>query len=77
MRVIRRSARQVLLRRALARSAAAGGGDVMGGAGFDVADPHRETGRIGEHLAVSAVLLVLAGVPDVVAGTSIASCRYR
>jgi hypothetical protein len=44
----------------------AGRGDVVSGAGFDLADPYRVAARVGEHLDVPVVLLVFAGVPQVV-----------
>ena len=43
----------------------ADGGDVVSGTGLDVADPHRVSGRVGQHPDVLAVLLVLARVPQV------------
>src|SRR3954467_13635799 len=45
----------------------AGGGDVVRAAGFDRRGPHREAGWVAHDLDVAAVLLVLAGVPQVVA----------
>lgn len=38
-----------------------GGGDVVGGAGFDVAGPDRIPGEDGEDLDVPAMLLVFTG----------------
>jgi hypothetical protein len=49
----------------------AGGGDVVSRPGFEVADPDRISGGVGEHLDVPAVLLVLAGVPE---GTGLGGC---
>jgi hypothetical protein len=46
----------------------AGCGDVVGRAGFGVADPLRVAVRAGDHLHVAAVAVVLAGIPQVVAG---------
>ena len=46
----------------------AGGGDVVSGAGFGVTDPFGVAVRTGEHLDVAAVAVVLARVPQVMAG---------
>lgn len=43
----------------------AGGGEVVGGAGFDVGDPEREPVRCGHGLDVAAVLTGFSGVPQV------------
>lgn len=46
----------------------ASGGDVVSGAGLDLADPDRIPGGIGDDLDVPNVLLVLVGIPQVMAG---------
>src|SRR4051794_8682167 len=46
----------------------AGGGQVVGRAGPHVGGPQGEAGRVGEHLHAAAEGVVLAGVPQVVAG---------
>jgi hypothetical protein len=50
---------------------APGGGQVVGGAGFDRRDRHREPLGVAHDLHVAAVGVVLAGVPQVMAGVGV------